>query len=359
MWLLFEADGILKQLQPVATRLATCLTFFATACCRLHRVVRMVAPFGMRRQRPSAAGQSSATLRAAPVALLFIGCALVLGGCAAERQDEGVAASALPATATPQAQPTAAPASIVATTSVPPTRYTYEVVATYPHDASAFTQGLLFDGDVLYEGTGLYGKSSLRRVDLTTGTVLQQIALPAEFFGEGIALVADRLYQLTWREQQGFIYDKSSFEKIGDFTYPTEGWGLTFDGTTLIMSDGSEQLFRLDPTTMQQIDQIAVSVYDVTERQRKAVYHLNELEYIGGEIFANIWQTDLIVRIDPQNGNVTGIIDLAGLLPAADRTPSTDVLNGIAFRAATEQLYVTGKNWPKLFEIRLIEEQAQ
>ncbi|MCB0061488.1 MAG: glutaminyl-peptide cyclotransferase [Caldilineaceae bacterium] len=239
----------------------------------------------------------------------------------------------------------------------PPIRYTYEVVATFPHDANAFTQGLLFDGDILYEGTGLYGESSLRRVELATGTVEQQIALPEQYFGEGIALIGDRIFQLTWREQTGFIFDKISFEQIGQFTYQTEGWGLTYDGSNLILSDGSDQLYTIDPTSMAVTDQVSVTYFDGADQQRKPLVRLNELEFINGEIFANIWQTNFIVRITPETGNVTGIIDLSGLLPAEDYTASTDVLNGIAYHPATDQLYVTGKKWPKLFEIRLIAEQ--
>lgn len=239
---------------------------------------------------------------------------------------------------------------------VPPTRYTYEIVATFPHDAGAFTQGLLFDEEILYEGTGLYGESSLRRVDLASGVVLQQILLSPEYFGEGIAIVGDRIFQLTWREQIGFIYDKETFERIGEFNYTTEGWGLTYDGTHLIMSDGTDRLFFLDPATVTVVNQRQVSMVDPTDEIRKPVVRLNELEYINGEIFANIWQTDLIVRISPETGNVTGLIDLTGLLSAEDRTLATDVLNGIAYLPTTDQLFVTGKKWPKLFEIRLIEQ---
>lgn len=266
-------------------------------------------------------------------------------------------ATATTAAATTNAETVATAADSAALPNIPPTRYTYEVVASFPHDANAFTQGLLFDGDVLYEGTGLYGESTLRRVALETGTVEQQIALPAEYFGEGIALIDDRIYQLTWREQTGFIYEKETFAQIGEFAYQTEGWGLTYDGTHLFLSDGSEQLYTIDPASMQVVDQVAVTYFDEVEQQRKAVVRLNELEYVNGEIFANIWQTNYIVRIAPATGNVTGIIDFTGLLPEEDRTASTDVLNGIAYRPTTDQLYVTGKKWPTLFEIHLIEEQ--
>lgn len=238
----------------------------------------------------------------------------------------------------------------------PPTVYTYNIIATYPHDPNAFTQGLLFDGDILYEGTGLYGESTLRRVDLSTGKVMQQITLTQPYFGEGIALIEDRIYQLTWREQTGFIYDKETFRQIGEFTYPTEGWGLTYDGTHLIMSDGSNRLFMIDPATMEIVDEVTVSYFDASDGIRKDIVRINELEYIHGEIFANIWQTNFIVRITPETGNVTGIIDLTGILPEAERTTGTDVLNGIAYRSDTDQLYITGKKWPKLYEIVLQEE---
>lgn len=238
----------------------------------------------------------------------------------------------------------------------PPPRYTYEIVAAYPHDANAFTQGLFFDGPTLYEGTGLYGESTLRRVDLETGTVEQQIILPETYFGEGIALVADQIFQLTWREQTGFIYDKETFTEIGNFSYPTEGWGITYDGANLIMSDGSSQLYTLDPESLMITDQVNVTYFDPAVGTRQPVVRLNELEYIEGEIFANVWQTNFIVRINPKSGNVTGIMDLSGLLPAAERTSTTDVLNGIAYRPETGQIYVTGKKWPKLYEVRFIKQ---
>jgi len=229
-----------------------------------------------------------------------------------------------------------------------PRTYGYEVVAVYPHDPNAFTQGLLFDEGVLYEGTGLYGESTLRRVDLATGQVEQQSAVAAQFFGEGITIVGNRLYQLTWREGRGFIYDKTTFALEAEFTYPTEGWGLTDDGQTLLMSDGSAQIFRLDPTTLELLSTINV------QDEQGPVMRLNELEYINGVIYANIWQTDRIAQIDPATGQVIGWIDLTGLLPDADRTNSTDVLNGIAYLPTEDRLFVTGKKWPKLFEIRLI-----
>lgn len=226
-------------------------------------------------------------------------------------------------------------------------RYTYEVVNTYPHDANAFTQGLVFDGETLYEGTGLNGRSSLREVDLESGSVLRQVDLPQQYFGEGITVWDDQIVQLTWQSGQGFVYDKESFELQGSFNYATEGWGITEDGRRLIMSDGTATLYFWNPENFQPVDEI--DVYDLDG----PVYRLNELEYVKGEILANVWQTDLIAQIDPVTGQVLGWIDLTGLLAPADRA-GADVLNGIAYQEASDRLFVTGKLWPKLFEIRLI-----
>lgn len=225
---------------------------------------------------------------------------------------------------------------------------TYEVVNTYPHDPTAFTQGLIYHAGYLYESTGLYGESSLRKVELETGEVLQRVELPANTFGEGLALWEDRLFQLTWQEGIGFIYALTDFAFLGQFTYPTEGWGLTHDGHQLIMSDGSHRLYFLNPETLQIVGD--VEVYN----QGQPVERLNELEYINGEVFANVWLTDKIVRIDPASGEAVGWIDLQGILPEDLITPSTDVLNGIAYDPEENRLFVTGKNWPLLFEIRLV-----
>jgi len=237
-----------------------------------------------------------------------------------------------------------------------PKQYSYRVVAAYPHDPNAFTQGLLFDQGMLYEGTGLYGESTLRRVTLETGGVEQTISLPAQYFGEGITVVGDRIFQLTWRENSGFIYDKNSFEQLAQFHYATEGWGLTYDGSNLILSDGSDHLYFLDPENQQVVKELAVTMVDPIDQVRKGVVRLNELEYIDGEIYANIWQTDMIVRIEPDSGNVTGLINLSGILPAEERRADTDVLNGIAYLPNEQRLFITGKKWPKLFEIELIEQ---
>jgi len=228
--------------------------------------------------------------------------------------------------------------------------YTYTVINTYPHDRTAWTQGLLFDAGVLYEGTGAGQgqlKSVLRKIDLETGAVLQELILDDQYYGEGIVIFGNQLYQLTWQNQTGFIYDKNSFELLRTFTYPTEGWGLTHDGTHLIMSDGSARLTFRDPETLAVVR--TVDVHDGNE----PVLQLNELEYVQGEIYANIWTTEWIVRISPATGAVTGWIDLTGLLPAADRQ-GNEWLNGIAYLADEDRLFVTGKLWPKLFEIKLV-----
>jgi glutamine cyclotransferase len=226
--------------------------------------------------------------------------------------------------------------------------YTYRIVNIYPHDREAFTQGLVFEDGVLYEGTGLWGASTLRRVDLKTGDVMQLHPLPPEYFGEGITIFGDRIIQLTWKARLGFVYDKDSFELLGTFRYPTEGWGMTHDGTALIMSDGSSTLRFLDPDTFEEIGQI--QVFD----DQGPVSMLNELEYVQGKVYANVWQTDLVAVIEPGTGQVSAWIDLQGLLEAEDYLQPVDVLNGIAYDADGERLFVTGKWWPKLFEIELL-----
>jgi glutamine cyclotransferase len=224
----------------------------------------------------------------------------------------------------------------------------YHVVASYPHDPEAFTQGLAYVDGTLYEGTGLAGASSIRRVDLETGEVLQVRALAASHFGEGIAVVGGRLFQLTWRNRVCFAYDPATFDLLQTFAYQGEGWGLASDGSRLIMSDGTSRLTFRDPATFAELGGVAVRDGDA------AVADLNELEWVAGEIWANVWRTDRIARIDPATGRVRGWVDLTGLLPEADREGRrVDVLNGIAFDAATGRLFVTGKLWPKLFEIAL------
>lgn len=225
--------------------------------------------------------------------------------------------------------------------------YSYKIVNTYAHDRNAFTEGLAFNNGFLYEGTGLYGSSTLRKVDLVTGDVLQITELPAEYFGEGITVYDDNILQLTWQSHTGFIYDKDSFDLLRQFSYPTEGWGIAYDGERLIMSDGTPRLHFLNPQTLEATGDIEVI------DNNKPVSSLNELEYINGMVYANVWQTDRIAIIEPQDGHVTGWIDLSGLLQTQDYNGHVDVLNGIAYDEQADRLFVTGKLWPFLFEIRL------
>jgi glutamine cyclotransferase len=233
-------------------------------------------------------------------------------------------------------------------TSETPEAYTYRVVKTHPHDPNAFTQGLVFENGFLYEGTGIYGKSTLRRVDLDTGQILQIYKLPDKYFGEGMTIFKDKIYQLTYKSKIGFVYDKSSFKLLQRFNYPTEGWGITYDGKSLIMSDGSSTLYLWDPETLQRTGSIKVHDKDVP------VSGLNELEYVKGQIFANVWPTERIAIIEPQTGQVTGWIYMQGLLSQQKFNKPVDVLNGIAYDAAGDRLFVTGKFWPKLFEIKIV-----
>jgi len=219
-------------------------------------------------------------------------------------------------------------------------------VKIFPHDTTAFTQGLVYDNGILFESTGKYGESTLRRVDLETGQVLTQIKLAKTYFAEGLALVDDRLIQLTWQNKVSFIYNKDSLAQTGNFTINTEGWGLTYDGTHLIMSDGTANICFLDPTTYQKTGEIVVKDGDT------AIININELEYINGSVYANIWLQQRIAIIDPKNGLVTGWIDLDGIYqPQNDDNDS--VLNGIAYDKAGNRLFITGKNWPYIYEIKI------
>jgi glutaminyl-peptide cyclotransferase len=229
-----------------------------------------------------------------------------------------------------------------------PKWYGYRVLQTYPHDPSAFTQGLIYLDGRLFESTGLRGRSSLRMVDLRTGVVLRQLNLPAQFFGEGLTNWKTTLIQLTWTAHIGFVYRRRTFHLLRTFHYEGEGWGLTQDGANIIMSDGTSYLRFLDPSTFREVKRLTVSDHGA------AVHDLNELEYIQGSIYANIWQTDRIAIISPDDGRVTGWIDLAGLRPITVSANPDAVLNGIAFDSAHDRLFVTGKLWPELFEIRLV-----
>lgn len=243
--------------------------------------------------------------------------------------------------------------SISTIPDIPDIFLTYEVVNIFPHDTEAFTQGLIYVDGYLYESTGLYGESTLRKVALETGEVLQQVELDDQYFAEGLTHWENKLIQLTWREGTGFVYHLEDFSIFEQFSYESEGWGLTSLENALVMSDGSENLTFLDPENYQALASIAVHFQDET------IPRLNELETIHGKIYANIWQTDDIVRIEPDSGRVTAWIDMSGLLPETLRNEDTDVLNGIAYDAENDRLFVTGKRWPKLYEIRLVPKEDE
>ncbi len=228
--------------------------------------------------------------------------------------------------------------------------YSYDVLNVYPHDEVAFTQGLAFADGTLYEGTGRRGESSLRKVDLQTGDILKCVSLPDEYFGEGVVVVDDRIVQLTWKAGVGLVYDMNDLRQIGGFMYDTEGWGVTYDGNQLVMSDGTSRLYSLDP------DSFVVSGSVEVVEGGSSVTRLNELEYVKGLVFANVWKTDRIAMIDPADGGVVGWLDLNGLLESQPATRQAGVLNGIAYDSVHDRLFVTGKLWPWLFEIRLVPE---
>ncbi|HEV2762729.1 MAG TPA: glutaminyl-peptide cyclotransferase [Pyrinomonadaceae bacterium] len=271
---------------------------------------------------------------------LFVLALAAASGCRAQTDGSYAGGQQSPAATSAAGSPTAD-----AKRQVPVQRF--EVVNTWPHDPRAFTQGLVFHEGALLESAGQYGESSLRRVELKTGRVLKRRDLPAKYFAEGLTLFRGKLYQLTWRENKGFICDPESLEVQGEFYFDGEGWGLTHDGESLILSDGTNQLRFLDPETFKV--RRTVSVLD----RGRPLRDINELEFVKGEIYANVWHTDKIARIDPRDGALLGWIDMTGLLPPAERGDEEAVLNGVAYDEAGDRLFVTGKLWPKLFEVRV------
>lgn len=236
---------------------------------------------------------------------------------------------------------------------VTPKRYIVKVDNKFPHDKSAYTQGLVFENGKMYEGTGLQGKSELRYVDFVNNKVLRSLPLAQNYFGEGVAVVGDEIFQLTWSTRKGFVYKKTDFTLQREFSYPTEGWGLCYDGVNLILSDGTDVLYFYNPKDFSLVKKIRVA------DNATPMNLLNELEFIDGEIWANVYQTDMIVRIDPATGRVMSTIDCSGLLTDAELMEKVDVLNGIAFDSATKRVYLTGKWWPWLFQVSLVEQPAQ
>ena len=240
-----------------------------------------------------------------------------------------------------------AAAAVSASAPDAPERLKVKVLSTRPHDPEAFTQGLVLDGDTMYESTGLNGKSSLRQVDPRTGKVKRKLDVPSEYFAEGLALVDGRLIQLTWQEEKAFVYNRADFKKVGEFRYDGEGWGLCWDGTRLAMSDGSDRLTFRDPKTF-----AVQSILNVTLAGQPAK-ELNELECVDGVVYANVWRTEDILRIDPKDGRVTAVIDASGLLTPEEKQKA-DVLNGIAWNPKTKTFLITGKLWPKMFEVQFV-----
>lgn len=227
----------------------------------------------------------------------------------------------------------------------------YTILNTYPHDTLAYTQGLEFYRDTLYEGTGQYGKSSLRKTDYKTGKVYKQTDLDSKYFGEGITILNNKVYQLTWQNNEGYVYNADTFQKEKTFTYfkPIEGWGLTNDGKNLYQSDGTEKIWIMDPTTLKEVDYLNIYSFETK------IKSINELEWIDGKIYGNVYQKDAIAIINPKNGAVEAIINLADLKKKITKLPDTDVLNGIAYNPKTKTIFVTGKNWDKMFEIKISE----
>ena len=235
--------------------------------------------------------------------------------------------------------------------SEPPTVYTYEIVNTYPHDITSYTQGLEFHGDTLYESIGQYGKSKLRKVDLESGEVLKEVKLDDQYFAEGLTVLGDKLYQLTWQEGEGFIYDLDTFERTGTFGYnqSEEGWGLCNNGEKIFKSDGTEKIWILDPETLSEQSYIQPTTHKSVSSK------FNELEWVDGKIYANTYQYPSVAIINPENGAIEGVINFKGLSEKVTQHDKLDVLNGIAYNPDTDRLYITGKNWDKIFEVKIME----
>ncbi len=302
-----------------------------------------------RSELPSEAPSSSSARWIVPVVTTVLVLAVIVGVIVSRNRSTHAGVSdELASTQPGQSKPTGdTPAK---PKKVTPTIYGYKVIKSYPHNPRHYCQGLVYHEGLLYEGTGHYGESLLGRFDLDTGEPVNLIDLDALYFGEGIAIWEDKIIQLTWKENVAFVYDKKTFKKIGSFKYSGEGWGLTHDGTHLILSDGTPTLRFLDPKSYKVVRRLTV------KDRGRSLRNLNELEYINGEIYANIYQTDQIVRISPKDGQVVGWIDLTGLLPAAQRRAhQSEVLNGIAYDVEKKRLLVTGKYWPKLYHIELAE----
>jgi glutaminyl-peptide cyclotransferase len=231
-----------------------------------------------------------------------------------------------------------------------PELYTCEIIKTYAHDKTSYTQGLIYENGILYEGTGQRGESVLKKFDFESGKLISELSLPAQYFGEGITIFKDKIIQLTWTSQTGFVYDKKSFKLITTLEYPTQGWGITTDGKSLIMSDGSHNIHFLDPEYFNQTNKI--EVYD----NKGLVDSLNELEYINGLVYANVWQSEKIVVFDPESGKVVKQIDCSGIIPAGYKNEQDNVLNGIAYDKENDRYFITGKRWPELYEVKFVKE---
>ena len=277
----------------------------------------------------------------ARVSALVLGASALVVACGWSASPAPEAVSPTPAASAPSASPSQQRQPEVE-------QLTYQIVRSHPHDRRAFTQGLTVVDGELFESTGLYGASTLRRVDLATGNVLQRIALDDRYFAEGIAIVGGRIVQLTYQTGIGFVYDRKTFATLREFKYPGEGWGLTYDGRRLIMSDGSDTLRFWHPDTLEETGRMRVRDGDT------AIQHINELEFVNGALYANIWQEDRIARINPDTGVVTAWIDMGNLLTASERARGVDVLNGIAYDAASGNFLITGKLWPWVFEVKFV-----